>query len=315
MIVLAFVTLGTVPAAAADPIEDKRAEAAAIATRLEEQARRIVELDIQHRQAQKEVDDAQAAIAHAEAEIAATTRRQVQLKELLVTQAQDAYVVGGSVSLLKYLMRTDEVDAVARRAYLRIVTGQDRKVLGQLRAVREDLEYLRARLNAARQRARSRAGDLAEDRAALDRAVRAQRANLTAVNGEVAGLVAAEQARRDAEAAAARRAAQEAAAREAAAREATARAPAANAAPSSTAPVAATPGADPFACVRQLESGNNYASEGGGAYQFLDSTWQSLGYSGSAEDAPPAVQDEAAQKLLARDGWSQWTTAPLCGRA
>jgi hypothetical protein len=26
------------------------------------------------------------------------------------------------------------------------------------------------------------------------------------------------------------------------------------------------------------------------------------------------VQDEAARKLQARDGWSPWTTAPLCGR-
>src|SRR5206468_12893385 len=69
-----------------------------------------------------------------------------------------------------------------------------------------------------------------------------------------------------------------------------------------------------FACIRQLESGNNYSAPGGGAYQFQDATWHSLGYSGTASDAPPAVQDEAARKLQARDGWSPWTTAPLCGR-
>ncbi|MDQ4068480.1 MAG: transglycosylase family protein, partial [Actinomycetota bacterium] len=69
-----------------------------------------------------------------------------------------------------------------------------------------------------------------------------------------------------------------------------------------------------FACIRQLESGNNYSSPGGGAYQFQDATWRSLGYSGSAQDHPPAVQDEAARKLQARDGWAPWTTAPLCGR-
>jgi hypothetical protein len=69
-----------------------------------------------------------------------------------------------------------------------------------------------------------------------------------------------------------------------------------------------------FACIRQLESGNNYSAPGGGAYQFQDATWHSLGYSGTASDAPPAVQDEAARKLQARDGWAPWTTAPLCGR-
>lgn len=82
------------------------------------------------------------------------------------------------------------------------------------------------------------------------------------------------------------------------------------------APIRSSPGsADAtFACIRQLESGNNYRSAGGGAYQFQDATWQSLGYKGSAQDAPPAVQDEAARKLQARDGWSPWSTAALCGR-
>ena len=69
-----------------------------------------------------------------------------------------------------------------------------------------------------------------------------------------------------------------------------------------------------FACIRQLESGNNYKAAGGGAYQFQDATWHSLGYSGTASDYPPAVQDEAARKLQARDGWAPWTTAALCGR-
>ena len=68
-----------------------------------------------------------------------------------------------------------------------------------------------------------------------------------------------------------------------------------------------------FACIRQLESGNNYSSPSGGAYQFLDDTWQSLGYEGAAEDHPPAVQDEGARRLQARSGWGQWTVAPLCG--
>ncbi|MDQ4072564.1 MAG: transglycosylase family protein, partial [Actinomycetota bacterium] len=76
---------------------------------------------------------------------------------------------------------------------------------------------------------------------------------------------------------------------------------------------APSPAGDPFACIRQLESGGNYRDPGGGAYQFQDATWQSLGYSGSAEDAPPAVQDQAARELQARDGWAPWTVAPSCG--
>jgi hypothetical protein len=34
-----------------------------------------------------------------------------------------------------------------------------------------------------------------------------------------------------------------------------------------------------------------------------------IGYSGLPSDAPPAVQDQAAEKLQAMAGWGQW---PAC---
>jgi peptidoglycan hydrolase CwlO-like protein len=306
---LAVLTLVSGAAAAgAGQIEGKQAEAAALADKLEQQAARIVAVDVEHRRAVRELEQAEARVAQAEAELAATNRRHEEAKHRLVLQAQDAYVVGGSVSVLKYLIRTNQGDEVARRTYLRLMTGQDRQALGLLRATREDLEDVRKRLEAARQAAQAKAKATAQDKADLEQAIRAQRALLAQVNGELADLVAAEQARRDAEEA------RLAAARLAAARAVTT-VPAGSGAPRAAAPApAATAGGDVWDCIRQLESGNNYGSPGGGAYQFLDSTWQSLGYTGTASAAPPAVQDEAAVRLQQRSGWSQWTTAPLCGR-
>lgn len=67
--------------------------------------------------------------------------------------------------------------------------------------------------------------------------------------------------------------------------------------------------------LRMCESTNNYRKNTGngfyGAYQFLPSTWRSLGYSGMPHLAEPAVQDEAAKKLQRRSGWGQW---PACSR-
>jgi peptidoglycan hydrolase CwlO-like protein len=310
---LVLTLLASVGPATADQIGDKQAEAAAIASKLDDQAQQIVALDVQSRRAQDQVDDAQAGIAQAEAEMAAAARHQDDLKRILATQALDAYVVGGSVTLLQYLVRTNQGDEVVRRAYLRIVTGQDRQVIDQLRASREDLAALRDRLDAAQRKAKDEADALAASRDQLDRAIRAQRAVLAEVNGEIASLVAAEQARRDAATAAA-----------AAAAAAPADAPSAPVTASSKSPSKSATTAPPpsggslldgtFACIRELESGDNYGSAGGGAYQFLDSTWHALGYSGSASDASPATQDEAARKLQSESGWSPWTTAPLCGR-
>jgi hypothetical protein len=70
-----------------------------------------------------------------------------------------------------------------------------------------------------------------------------------------------------------------------------------------------------WAELRQCESGGNYAIDTGngyyGAYQFSAATWHGLGFTGLPNQAPPAVQDEAAVELQARSGWGQW---PACSR-
>ena len=76
-----------------------------------------------------------------------------------------------------------------------------------------------------------------------------------------------------------------------------------------TAPVTAS-SSDVWAELRDCESGGNYAEDTGngfyGAYQFAPGTWTALGYSGLPNEAPPAVQDAAAQQLQSRSGWGQW---------
>jgi hypothetical protein len=81
------------------------------------------------------------------------------------------------------------------------------------------------------------------------------------------------------------------------------------------APTPAPAAGDVWGRLRQCESGGRYDINTGngyyGAYQFLVSTWNRLGYPGYPHQAAPQVQDEAAQKLQARSGWGQW---PACSR-
>jgi len=78
-------------------------------------------------------------------------------------------------------------------------------------------------------------------------------------------------------------------------------------------PVTAT-GLD-WAALRECESGGNYAINTGngysGAYQFSDSTWASVGGTGSAYQASPEEQDMRAQMLYDISGASPW---PVCGK-
>jgi hypothetical protein len=69
-----------------------------------------------------------------------------------------------------------------------------------------------------------------------------------------------------------------------------------------------------WACIRQHESGDDYAVGNGGAYQFELGTWTSLtGLPSPAEDYPAAVQDAAALRLYSQRGWEPWTTRYVCG--
>ena len=68
--------------------------------------------------------------------------------------------------------------------------------------------------------------------------------------------------------------------------------------------------------LRECESGDNYQENSGngfyGAYQFSESTWTGMGYPGRPDLEPPAMQDQAAQRLQAQSGWGQW---PACSAA
>ena len=70
-----------------------------------------------------------------------------------------------------------------------------------------------------------------------------------------------------------------------------------------------------WSCIRNAESGDVYNSsaEPQGAYGILDSTWQSLGYSGSPYEASASEQDAAALQLYRQYGWQPWGTRYSCG--
>jgi hypothetical protein len=68
-------------------------------------------------------------------------------------------------------------------------------------------------------------------------------------------------------------------------------------------------------CIRQCESHGDYGSVSGngqyrGAYQFDQSTWESVGGTGDPAAASPEEQDARAATLYGRSGTSPW---PTCG--
>jgi len=262
----------------AGPVDDKKAQAARLAAQIDATAQKIAAVAARLNDAKAKLAATDAALAQAGAMLGAANQRFADVKGRLANQAVDAYVHGGGLALVQQLADSRGQDLPVRNHYASLAAGEDHAVADDLIAARQDLGIKQSSLQRLLADRRAAVASLDAQQAALLRADASMRALLARVNGELAALVAANQARRDA---AARR--------------------------------GPRPGGT-WDCIRQLESGNNYSSPGGGAYQFLDSTWHALGHSGTASDAPPAEQDAAAVQLQQQAGWDQWTTAKRCGR-
>lgn len=81
-------------------------------------------------------------------------------------------------------------------------------------------------------------------------------------------------------------------------------------------PADANDGSAQLASIASCESGGDptaISADGRyrGKYQFSRTTWRELGGKGDPADAPEAVQDEFAARLLAQRGTTPW---PVCGR-
>lgn len=302
------VSLAAASSASGGPIEDKRAEAARLQSELDAQAERIAALDRQFGAARLKAEQAGVAVAQARAQLAEADRRLAETNARLTSTAVEAYVQGSSVSFIEQLASTDGTDLAVRTQYFKATSAGQREALEALRAAREDLTLKGTRLEEAQQSARSAVSAVNDQLQAVTRAEGAQQSSLARVNGELGQLLREEQARRSA---IALREAQLAAARRAAVR--------VSPTPGGAGLAPDLPGHTPpgglWTCIRQRESSGNYRVGGGGAYQFRQSTWESLGGSGRPQDADPATQDAMALTLQQRSGWSQWTTARSCGAA
>jgi cell wall-associated NlpC family hydrolase len=194
-VVLAWLPMSTGPASAG-PLEDKRAEAGRIRAELERQGERISVLDEQYNRARLRVEEADSAFAANEKHLQAAERRYRSARARLARHAMDAYIHGAPAALVERLVTSDGADLPLRQQYVEVATGNERQAIDDLRVAREDLTIRERKANEARAQARAAADAAQRNRSAVERAVAAQNAILGKVQGELAQLVAADQARR-----------------------------------------------------------------------------------------------------------------------
>ena len=184
------------PAAGADELEEKRAEAARVADRLDALEAEVMRLDDELERAKGELQEAKAALAdaqrradEADAEVELRTRE-------LRSYAVEAYVSGNDVASFDAVLRSEPDQAPQRRGYLRAATGDRRDLIDELSATKAQAEDEGEALEAARAELAAEHDRLEERTASAERAVEEQAAIKERLDAEIAELVAAEQRRR-----------------------------------------------------------------------------------------------------------------------
>lgn len=192
------------PSSWANPLEEKKAEAARLQAQIERQGVQVSILAEKANRARLKVSEVEGLLARTEADVARSERRLQGARQRLAQAAVIAYVHGGSNALLGRLVRGGQADMIVRTQYLRVTAADQRRTIGEVRAAKEDLADQMSRLGSERKAAATAAATAAGASDDASAAEAAQRAVLSRVNGELGELVAAEQARREAEEARAR---------------------------------------------------------------------------------------------------------------
>lgn len=187
-------------AGSATPLSDKQAEAARLAAQLDAQGERLSALDEQYNRAVLKVKENAASLGAAERDMASASDRFAKARTQLARHAVDAYVHGGSTSFVEQLAHSDGADLTLRNQYIQTAASEERDAIDSLKAAREDLTLLRARLVDARKAADEAAAKVAADRNRIQEANASLERTYSRVKGEVARLVAVEQAKREADA-------------------------------------------------------------------------------------------------------------------
>ncbi|HKA03960.1 MAG TPA: NlpC/P60 family protein [Acidimicrobiales bacterium] len=209
-VAVALVTVAALTApAGADPVGDKQREAQQIANRIEQLSDRAADFGEALNGAQLALSNAQADVKASEDKLAGLEQKLNGMRATLSAYALKAYVyadqTGGLVGLLSGTSLTE--GAAQRAGYQAVALGANVDMTDDVKAVIEDTRAEQAVLDARKQKVARLADAYASAKTQAEQALAQQQSQQVKVKGELANLVAQEQARRAAAAAAAAKAA------------------------------------------------------------------------------------------------------------
>jgi cell wall-associated NlpC family hydrolase len=186
-------------ASSADAIADKKAEAAALARKIDAQGRQIQVLAEQYDGARLHAEQVNQQLAIAAGKLSEATKQVAEARTALGQQAVGAYIHGGYLVPPRAAPLSGHVDLVVQQAYFSLATNNEADALDRMRTAEHNLTELRAALQTTQKESRDAVATLAARESAVEQAVAADKATLAQVNGDLAQLVAQQQAQLEAQ--------------------------------------------------------------------------------------------------------------------
>jgi cell wall-associated NlpC family hydrolase len=199
------IAAGAFPAlSGASPIDDKRRQAAEIQRQIDANDNQIVSVSEQLNGLTIKQQQTQAAIVDAQRRTDAAAAERRKIRAILGERAAQIYRGAGSATPLSQMDVSSLSEFATRRKYAAAAADHDTELIAKLHKVQEDLDNRRAELEREQASQRAQIAAVSQAKARLQSASRQQQALKSQVTGEIANLLAQEQAARTA---AARRAA------------------------------------------------------------------------------------------------------------
>jgi cell wall-associated NlpC family hydrolase len=180
-----------------DPIADKRAEAAALQDEIDANGAQIGALSEQYNGAQYRLEQAQATIAAAQLQAEAARAEVARIKTLLNERANALYRGVGQEGLVGFDV-SNATEVISRSKYNSLAAEHDTMLVEELERAERALRDQQAQAEQAQAEAREEQNEIRKARARVEAANARQQELLSQVEGEIAQLVAEEQARREA---------------------------------------------------------------------------------------------------------------------
>lgn len=180
--------------ASGQTLASARAEAAAIAARLNYLGGQVSLLAEKYNQAQISLANINKQVSNDQSQIAQTQAKIAAIKSKLAQEAITAYINGGSLPLMSTMLSENPTEASVRQEYLNTVTTSQTDLIASFQSTSQSLKQQQITLKAAQAQAVAMFNQVAADRVAAQTAVDQERAQLGSVNSTIAALVAQQQA-------------------------------------------------------------------------------------------------------------------------